>query len=77
MLNLKKIADDADMIINGYAFTIDGNFIKVLNINKDDKAAVLDMNGQVTETTMDDIELQIVSNYFQKNKAYLMEAGNA
>ena len=77
MLNLKEIADNADMIVNGYAFTLDESFIKVLNINKTDRAAVLDSDGEVIETTMDDIELQIVINCFEKNKKYLTEAVDA
>jgi len=77
MLDVKKIADEANMIINGYAYTLDGDFVRVLNINRPDKAAVLSLDGQAIETTMDDIELQIVTNYYDKNKTYLMEAVNA
>lgn len=29
-LNIKEIADKADMIINGYAFTKDGEYVRVL-----------------------------------------------
>ncbi len=35
MIDYKTIADMANMIINGYAFTRDGENIKVLNLNKD------------------------------------------
>jgi len=77
MLDVKKIADEANMIINGYAYTLEGDFVRVLNINRPDKAAVLSLDGQAIETTMDDIELQIVTNYYDKNKTYLMEAVNA
>ena len=33
MTDILKIADNADMIINGYAFTKDNENIRVLNLN--------------------------------------------
>ena len=56
------------MIVNGYAFTNDGENIRVLNLNNPKKAAYLNKNGDVLETSMDDIELDIVSEYYQKNR---------
>ena len=38
MPNIKTIADKADVIINGYAFTADGDRIHVLNLNSPAKA---------------------------------------
>ena len=32
-LNVQEIADKADMIINGYAFTKSDDYIRVLNLN--------------------------------------------
>lgn len=32
-LNVKEIADKADMIINGYAFTREGEYVRILNLN--------------------------------------------
>ena len=71
MTDIKNIADKADMIINGYAFTRSDGCIRVLNLNSPDKAAVFGLNGDVLETTMDDIELSIASRYLQQNKKYL------
>jgi hypothetical protein len=68
MRNIIEIADAADMIVNGYAFTKDGENIRVLNLNNPKKAAYLNKNGDVLETSMDDIELDIVSEYYQKNR---------
>ena len=31
-LDIKKIADAADMIINGYAYTQEGKYIRILNL---------------------------------------------
>ena len=41
MNKLLKIATIADIIVNGYAFTKDGTNIKVLNLNKLEKAAFI------------------------------------
>ena len=67
MTNVIQIADEADMIINGYAFKKNNNQIRVLNLNNPEKAVVFDRKGSVLETSMDDIEIQIVENYLSKN----------
>lgn len=71
MIDYKQVADLADMIINGYAFTRDNGYIRVLNLNCADKSVVFDKTGQVLETSMDDIEIQIVKNYFNNNQEFL------
>ena len=69
-LNIEEIADKADMIINGYAFTKDGDYIRVLNLNCVNHAAVI-LNGKIVETNMDDIENQIVMDYYDQNKQFM------
>ena len=71
MPDIKTIADRADFIINGYAFTRSDDRIHVLNLNCPDKAVVFSINSEVLETTMDDIELSIVSRYLQQNLKYM------
>jgi len=71
MPDIKTIADKADIIVNGYAFTRSEKSIRVLNLNVPDKAAVFNNNGELLETTMDDIELSIVSRYLQHNMKYM------
>jgi hypothetical protein len=71
MPDIKTIADKADVIINGYAFTRKDDCIQVLNLNSPDRAVVFDMNGEVRETTMDDIELSIASRYLKQNLKYM------
>jgi hypothetical protein len=71
MLNEKQIADNADIIVNGYAFICEENIIKVLNLNNIQSALVIDKQGSVLETTMDDIEIDIVLDYFNRNKKYM------
>jgi hypothetical protein len=64
MPDIKTIADKADVIINGYAFTRVDSHIQVLNLNCPDKAVVFSTEGEVLETTMDDIELSIAKLLF-------------
>lgn len=40
MIDIKEIADNADVIVNGYAFTKSDLGYRVLNLNKPTKAAV-------------------------------------
>ncbi len=65
-LDIKNVADKADMIINGYAFTQENKYIRVLNLNQLNHAAVI-YNDKIVETNMDDIENQIVLDYYLKN----------
>ncbi len=71
MCNIKEVADAAEVIVNGYAYTKDGNNVRVLNLNNPEKAAYLSEVGEVLETSMDDIELEIVLEYYQKNRKYM------
>ena len=71
MTDIKQVADLADMIVNGYAFTKCPDGIRILNLNRPDKALKLSANGDVLETSMDDIEIQIVKNYLAKNRRFL------
>lgn len=71
MPDIKTIADKADVIVNGYAFTREDDRIRVLNLNSPDKAVVFSTDGEVLETTMDDIELSIASRYLQENLKFM------
>ena len=71
MTDPKKIAETADMIVNGYAFTRSDDNVRVLNLNSVGSAAVIGKDNEVIETSMDDIELDIVMNYYKRNKAFL------
>ncbi len=71
MPDIKSVADKADIIINGYAFTKENDRIHVLNLNSPQKAVVFNLDSEVLETTMDDIELSIVSRYLQQNLKYM------
>ena len=71
MPDIKTIADRADVIVGGYAFTREGDRIHVLNLNNPDKAVVFSSDGQVLETTMDDIELSIANRLLMENRKYM------
>ena len=73
MVDIKQIADAADMIVNGYAFTRCPEGYRVLNLNRPDRAVFFSKNGDVLETSMDDIEVSIASDYFEKNRIFLEE----
>lgn len=71
-LDIKNVADKADMIINGYAFTQENKYIRVLNLNQLNHAAVI-YNDKIVERNMDDIENQIVLDYYLNNKQFMEE----
>ena len=64
------VADAADMIVNNYAFTKDGPNVRILNLRTGSATLILP-NGRVSETSMEDIELDVVMAYFEKNKKHL------
>lgn len=49
MPDIKIIADKADIIVNGYAFTRKGDCVHVLNLYSPDKAVVFNMDGEVLD----------------------------
>lgn len=73
MCNIIEVADAAQVIVNGYAFTKAGDKVKVLNLNRPKKAVVLSQMGDVLETSMDDVELDIVLEYYKLNRKYMEE----
>lgn len=68
---IKELADNAEVIICGYAFSKCENGISVVNLNAPDHAAVFSNEGEMLETSMDDIELSIVRDYLEKSKKYM------
>ena len=73
MPDVIKIADEAELIVNGYVFTKCPEGFRILNLNRPDKALVISKEGDTLETTMDDIEIRIVKDYYDKNKRFMEE----
>ena len=71
MIDIKIIADEADMIVNGYAFKRCKEGYRVLNLNRPDRATVLSLDGKVLETSMDDIEIRIVLDYWNSDCEFM------
>jgi len=72
---IRELVETSDMIVNGYAFNRLGDNVRVMNLNTGD-AAVLLPDGTVSEASMDDIELEIVQDYYRRNSKF-MAADNA
>ena len=73
MNEIKTIADNADMIVNGYAFTKCALGYRVLNLNNTQNSMLISADGETLETTMDDIEIDIVTDYYKNNKNLIEE----
>ena len=73
MIDIEKIADGADVIINGYAFTVDGDCVRVLNLNNVNSAAVINSKDEIVETSMDEIEEDIMMEYYNRSKSYMRD----
>ncbi len=73
MIDIIQVADDADMIIDGYAFTKCHLGYKVLNLNNPEKAAVISSDGKMLETTMDEIEVALILKIYSQDREYLEE----
>lgn len=71
MVDIRQVADAAEMIVNGYAFHRCPEGFRVLNLNRPDRAVVFSPSAEVLETSMDDIEIKIVRGYLEKNRALL------
>ena len=67
----REIADKADMIIRGYAFTRDGDFIRVFNLNDRESSMVISPAGRMLETNMDEIEQALVLDIWKKDSIYM------
>ena len=75
-MNIKEIADGADMIVAGYAYTIKNEYIEVIDLNNPDKRAVI-QNDEIVESLMSDEEDDLVAKYYNRNREILKEAVNA
>ena len=69
---LIAIADNAELIVNGYAFTErEDGFISILNLDHPDCAMTVNKNGELIETNMDKIEQEIVLELCSRNLQFI------
>ena len=68
---IRQIADHADMIIRGYAFTREGQLIRILNLNDTRSSMVILPEGVMVETNMDEIEQALVLNIWNRDAKYM------
>ena len=65
--DVKKIADDADMIVAGYAYNVKDDYVEVMDLSDINKVAVI-QNDVISESVMSDEEDEIVLKYYLRNK---------
>ena len=66
-----KIADEAEMIIKGYAFTYKEGNVSVLNLNAPNRAVLLSKEGKVLESNTDVIEEALIIKIWNENKEFM------
>ena len=67
---MKEIADAADMVVNGYAYTCIDDNIRVLNL-RTGKAALVTSGHEVSETNMVDMDLGVAMRYLVENEQFM------
>ena len=75
-MSVQEIAQSADMIVAGYAYTVQKDYIEVVDLNDLAKRSVI-QSGDVVESLMSDEEDDIVLKYYLRNKEVLEESMNA
>lgn len=63
MIDIKTAAEEAEVIIHGYAVSKCAEGVRVLNLNNGKGASIFQKDGTLIETNMDDIELSIARDY--------------
>lgn len=71
-MSAREIADHADMIVAGYAFTVKEDYIEVTDLNDLNKRAVI-QNGDLVESVMEDMDDELVMLYYNRNREILEE----
>lgn len=77
MLDISKIADEADVIISGFAVKEKEDGFYVYNLNNAEGVALFTKDGTLVETNMDDIELAMAQKTLTESKKYIGTEQNA
>ena len=67
---MKEVADAADMVVNGYAYTRIEDNVRVLNL-RTGKVALVTSGHEVSETNMDDMDLGVAMRYLIENEQFM------
>ena len=68
-----EIAENAALVLNGYAVTRDGDNFRVVNL-RSGKAAYIMNDGTLSETNMDNVESDIAIRIVLDNRRYITAA---
>ena len=66
----KEIADSAELIVNGYAFSHLGDLVRVVNM-RTGRASVFASNDEMIETSMDDVDASLALKYLHENARFM------
>lgn len=72
-LDVERLADEADVIVGGYAMVRDGDGYRVDNLNVPGHAACFDAECRLLCTNMDDIEAVTAANRLRSALKYMSE----
>ncbi len=73
MFKVEEIADQAEVIIAGFAVLRSKYGFSVFDLNDGEGVAVFQEYGTLIETNMDDIELSIAKKRFSQSLKYINE----
>ena len=69
----RAIAENSDLVLNGYAVTLDAGNFRVVNL-RTGKAAYIMTTGELSETNMDEVESAIAMRIVSENRKYITAA---
>ena len=72
-MNAQQIADDADMIVAGYAYKVKDGYVEVIDLSDIKKVSAI-QNDIIAESVMSDEEDEIVLKYYERNIDILEES---
>lgn len=71
--DLNTIINQASFVVGGYAFLKKENNVKIVALGSPNHVVIMSLNGEIIESNMDDIELVVVQDFWQKNKKYIID----
>ena len=72
-MSTEQIADEADMIVAGYAYKMRDGYIEVVDLSDVSKVSTI-QNDIIAESVMTDEEDAIILKYYLRNKSVLEES---